>query len=230
VADPSSTWDLIGDRLARLQSLLTDEAVDAVAQRYRAWKHESRGALAGLVEAEVLDEFDRAKGVERGGSVRRPTPTVYLDAAASRAFLTVLRREVEAQLPAERVKTLKLLELLDRRLGGAFRGTPRTNQDLQDGFETLLAGAEIDHARGGSPGPAFTFKDPSTALELKLCPGPGREEETLAAIRRDIAAWRSQYAHLIFGVWHANFIRDPEGFARTFKSEDGILVRVIRMS
>jgi hypothetical protein len=223
----SSTWALIGERLAALQAILTDEAVDMVTEHYRAWKRATRSALEGFVGASDLEEFDRAKGREHHGSGRRPTPPVYLDGAASRAFLMSLRKGLEAEIPGEQLGNLKLLELLERRLGGAFRAAPRTERDLQDGFETLLAGAGIDYGRGQAGTPAFTFRDLRTALELKLCSGPGREEESVASIRRDATTWRPRHAHLIFGVYDPGFIRDHDRFARIFKSEDGVLVRVI---
>jgi hypothetical protein len=225
----SSTWDLIGERLALLHSLLTDEAVEVVTERYRAWKDETRAALDGSVEAGVLEDFDRVRGVERRGIGHRPTPAVYLDGAASRAFLNALRKELESEIPTDRVGRLKLLELLERRLGTAFRGAPQTERELQDGLETLLSGASIEYTRGDRPGPAFVFKPLHAVLELKLSAGPGREEEIVASIREDIEAWRSFCKHLVFGVCHDGFVRETE-FAQAFKSEDGVLVRLIRLS
>jgi hypothetical protein len=223
-----STWDLIGERLVLLHALLTDDEAAVVRERYLAWKDETRAALDGVVDRRRLGEFDRVHGKPPRRDAGRPTPPVYLDAAAARAFLTALRSEIEAGLPADQVSRLKLLELLGR-LGAAFRGTPRTERDLEDGFETLLTGASIEYARGNRPGPAFQMKSLATALDLKLCIDPSREGAIVASIQKDIAAWRSSCRHLLIGVYHPGFMSETE-FTRVFKSEDDLSVRLIRLS
>jgi len=234
----SSIWALIGVRLAQLQALLTDEAVDVVTERYLAWKKATHAALEGFVEASDLEKFERAGGQDDPASGRRPTPPVYLDGAASRTFLTALRKELEAEIPVRELGTLKILELLERRLGKAFRGRPETVRDVQDGFETLLAGAGIAYERNLGPVvgaistcvPDFTFKDLQTALVLKMCQGLSPEEELIAEIKDQILACRSRYTPLVIGVCDFGFISEKERFCRTLEHHDGVVVRVIMLS
>jgi len=239
----------IDDQLEALQSLLTDEPVDVVTERYQAWKARARAALLDLVVESVVGRFDLARGqaVRREG--HRPTPPVYLDGAASRAFLVALKKEIEVNPaaallvpPSEAIPDPmdglgKIMDLLERRLPKAFRGRPETEGDLRRGFETLLAGADIAYEREGPTilhasrtyVPDFTFPLLQTALALKLCERPDRERGIVAEIHDEILAYRPRY-RVVFGVCDLGFIRDPEGFVRAFEKPDGVLVRVMKIS
>jgi hypothetical protein len=224
---------LIEDRLDELHELLTDEPVDVVTERYHAWKSATRAALAEVVVESVLRRFDLAGGAPNHGDGRRPTPPVFLDAAASRACLMVIRKDLEADAPGG---IGKVIDLLERRLPRAFRGRPEEERDLKNGFETLLAGAGIAYERDpDSIGyasrtyvPDFTFPGLQAALKLKLCDRPDRETQILAELDQEIPALQTRYPNLVFGVYDLGFIQDTDRLSRTFDARDGVLVLVMK--
>jgi len=225
---------LIDDRLDALHALMTDEPIEFVTGGYLGWKDATRTALEGLVAESLLVRFDQARGHEGEAEGRRPTPAVFLDAAASRNVLTVIKREMEATHPQGSL--LRIVGLLERRLGRAFRGRPKTGHDLRDGFETLLAGAGIEYQREGdsmvgSSGacvPDFTFPGLQTALKLKLCDRPDRERKIMAELDQEIPAYRAKYPQVVFGVYDLGFIQEPKRFSRAFEAHEGVWVRVIK--
>lgn len=245
----STALALLDDRLDELHELMTEEPVEIVTERYRAWKSATRAALADLVVESAVRRFDLAAGAADRGEGRRPTPPVFLDGAASRAFLMAMKKELEGDPegvlrvpPAEPMPAhpmdgiLKVIRLVERRLPHAFRGRPETERDVQNGFETLLVGAGIAYERESASivrasrtyVPDFTFPDLKAALELKLCGSPGREPEIVAEIDHEIAAYRPTYPHVVFGVYDLGFIREPDRLVAAFDTRDGVWVRVLK--
>ena len=224
----STARALIDDRLDELHALLTDDPVDVVTGRYQAWKAAARASLQGVVSEAALARFDAARGVAPPGAGGRPTPPVYLDGAASRDCLMAMKRDLEADPAA----LLLIVDLLKRRLPSAFHEGPETERDLQDGFETLLAGAGVVYEREeASPrafAPHFNFPDLKTALQLKLCNRADRPAAVSDEIRGEIEACRPRFEHIIFGVFDLGFIPEPDAFARAFEARDRVWVRVIR--
>jgi hypothetical protein len=243
----STAMALIDDRLEELHALMTDEPIGVVTGRYLAWKSAATAALADVFVESAVRGFDLARGAADHRDGHRPTPPVYLDGAASRAFLMAMKRDLEKdpaavlRLPPRQpmpdpalAGVLKLVNLLKRRLPRAFRGRPETELDVRNGFETLLAGAEIAYERKGESisnqtcAPDFTFPDLQAALELKLCDRPGREGEIIAEINREISACRARYRQVVFGVYDLGFIREPDRFCGAFAAHEGVWVRVIK--
>lgn len=246
----STARALINERLDMLRALMTDDPVDGVTERFRAWKADTAAALAGVVVESVATRFDSLEGRPDAHSPgRRATPRVYLSAAATRDFLTALKEDLEAdpaavlkQPPSEPAAVrppsgfLRIFDLLERRLSKAFRVGPATELDLQCGFETLLAGAEVPYERGAgatvpSSGvrlPDFTFPGIQTAIALKLCDGLDRERQIVTDIHEDIAAWGSMYPRLIFGIYDLGFIEDAARFAEMFDPREGVSILVLR--
>lgn len=243
----STAVALIDDRLEELHALMTDEPIEIVTGRYLAWKSAAAAALADIFVESAVRRFDLARGAEDHGDHHRPTPPVYLDGAASRACLMAMKRDLEKD-PAAVLRqpprpptpdpalagVLKIVNLLKRRLPRAFRGRPETELDVRNGFETLLAGVEIAYERKGEStseetcAPDFTFPELQAALELKLCDRPGREEEIVAEINREISDCRARYRQVVFGVYDLGFIREPDRFCGAFDAHEGVWVRVIR--
>jgi len=250
MGDPVWTaWALVDDQLEGLHALLTDEQIDVVTERYHNWKTAARAALADIVLESVVGRFDRAEGRADRRDGRRPTAPVYLEGAASRDFLMALKRDLETDpvavlrrppsepMPASPLGGMvKVLNLLERRLPRAFRGKPAKERDVQDGFETLLAGAEIAYERervsivhsSRTWVPDFTFPDLRAVLELKVCNRPDLEKEIIAEIDGEILAYRARYPQMVFAVYDLGFIGDAEQFSKTFGAKDGVLVRVIK--
>jgi hypothetical protein len=244
----SSALALIDDRLEGLHELLTDEPVDVVTERYRAWKSGTIVALADIVVESALTRFNLARGEVDRGDGRRPTPPVFLDGAASRAFLMALKKDLAKEpaavlrlppreaMSAHELHIRTIVDLLERRLPRAFRGRPEKDREVQNGFETLLAGAGIAYERehdsivyaSKTYVPDFTFPGLQAALEVKLCDRPDRETEILAEINEEIPAYRTRYSNLIFGVYDLGFIQATDRFSRSFDESDGVLVRVMK--
>ncbi|HRB12592.1 MAG TPA: hypothetical protein PKU70_06240 [Vicinamibacteria bacterium] len=238
---------LIDDRLEELHALMTDEAIDVVTGRYLAWKSAATATLAEIFVESMIRRFELAQGAADHGDRHRPTPPVYLDGAASRAVLMAMKRDLEKD-PAAVLRrpprqagpdpalagVLKIVNLLKRRLPRAFRGKPETDLDVRNGFETLLAGAEIAYERQGestsedSCAPDFTFPDLQAALKLKLCDQPEREVEIAAEINREISGCRARYRQVVFGVFDLGFIREPDRFCGAFSAHEGVWVRVLK--
>lgn len=236
-----AAWALIDDRLDELRACMTDEPVDVVAARYSTWKSATAAALEGIAKESVVRRFDAVQGSADRREGHRPTPQLYLDAAAARAFLIGLKHELtvdpaavllrppEAPIPLDELRVRTIVRLLERRLPGAFREQPATREDLENGFETLLAGAGIAYERRrDSAPPRFVFPTLRTALELKLCDAPGREKEIVADIQGEALGWREAYPRMIFAVYDLGFIPDAEGFARTFDGHEGVRVVVTK--
>lgn len=243
----STARALIDDRLDELHALLTDDPVEVVTGRYQAWKAAARTSLQAVVSEAALARFDAARGAAPPGAGGRPTPPVYLDGAASRDCLIAMKRDLEADPAALLLEPpsgatpesplggiIKVVDLLTRRLPSAFHGGPETERDLQDGFETLLAGAGVVYEReaGSARGfaPHFTFLDLSTALQLKLCDRADRPAAIDAEIRGEIDACHARFEHIVFGVFDLGFIPGPDAFSLAFEAHDRVWVRVIRPS
>ena len=141
----------------------------------------------------------------------------------------MLLRPPEAPIPLDELRVRTIVRLLERRLPGAFREQPATREDLENGFETLLAGAGIAYERRRDLTMAsFVFPTLRAALDLKLCDRPGREKEIVAEIQGEIPARREAYPRTIFGVYDLGFIPDGEGFARAFDGHEGVRVVVMK--
>lgn len=236
----STALILINHRLDDLQALLTEAPVDVVTERFRAWKATTGAALADLAIESVTRRFDLLRGRESSaGAGRRATPRVFLDAAASRDFLTALKKSVttdpgsvlrppilEPVVGRRPSDILEILDLLERRLPRAFRAGPETERDVQDGFETLLVGADIPYERTSAPD--FSLPALQTALELKICDRPVRAKELVAEINDEVLAYRANYAQIIFGIYDLGFIPEEQEFSGRFEAQAGVLIRVLK--
>jgi hypothetical protein len=235
---------LIDDRLDELRASMTDEPVEVVTKRYVAWKGATAAALAAIVSESVVGRFEAARGSADRRDGRRPTPQIYLDGAASRAFLMRLREELALDPaavlrlpPSEPMSPQEfglrtVVDLLERRLPTAFRGRPEEESELRDGFEALLAGAGVAYERGAGPSgnrvPDFAFPGLRAALRLKLSHRPGREQAIAAEIDEEIAAWGSTYPKLLFGIYDLGFIRNAGEFSKSFEGREGVRVVVMK--
>lgn len=239
---------LIDGRLDELRASMTDEPIDVVTKRYLAWKSATAEALAAIVVESVVSRFEAVRGSADRRDGRRPTPQIYLDGAASRAFLIGLKEELALDpaavllrpptepMSAREIGLRTIVDLLERRLPGAFRGRPEEEGHLRDGFETLLAGSGIAYERAGDAVAAlsgkgaqdFAFPDLQASVRMKLCHRPGREKEIAAEIEVEIAAGRARYPRMVFAVYDLGFIQNADAFTMTFDGHQGVRVVVMK--
>ena len=138
--------------------------------------------------------------------------------------------------PAESSALVKIITLAERKLRKAIREKPEREKQVQDGFETLLVGADIVHERetdsiiysSKTYTPDFSFPPLDLAVEIKLCNRPDREKEIIAEINDDIIAYKTKYRNLIFVVYDLGHIRDIERFSEAFEASEGVIVRIVK--
>jgi hypothetical protein len=131
---------------------------------------------------------------------------------------------------------LRILHLAEHKLRKAIRTPPGREKEVQDAFETLLIGAEIDYSRetdsieysSKTYTPDFTFTRLDVALEVKFCSRSDREKEIIAEINDDILAYSQKYGNLVFVIYDTGFIRDIDRFARHFEEREGVMIRVVK--
>ncbi len=138
--------------------------------------------------------------------------------------------------PSESSALLRIITFAERKLRKAVREKPERERQIQDAFETLLVGADIQHERENDSiiyssktyTPDFTFPSIDLAVEIKLCNRTDREKEIIAEINDDILAYKTKYGNLIFVVYDLGCIRDIDRFCESFESSEGVIVRVVK--
>lgn len=131
---------------------------------------------------------------------------------------------------------LKVLAIAERKLRKTVRELPNREREIQDAFENLLIGAELDYSREAESieysskkyVPDFTLSKLDIAVEIKFSGRSEREKEIIAEINDDILAYRQKFGNILFVVYDTGFIRDIDRFADQFEKNDGIVVRVIK--
>jgi hypothetical protein len=180
-------------------------------------------------------------------SVERVHHKAYLKQLESaRGFLQAAlddlqKRGIEAvyegrDTPAESSALVKIITLIERKLRKAVRDKPDRERQVQDAFDTLLVGADVQYQRetdsivysSKTYIPDFSFAHLDLAVEIKLCNRSDREKELIAEINDDILAYKTKYRNLIFAIYDLGFIRDTDRFAESFESSEGVIVKVIK--
>lgn len=136
----------------------------------------------------------------------------------------------------ESSQIMRIQSLAERQWRKTVRGTPENEKEVQEAFENLLLGADIDFSREGESieyssktyRPDFTFAQLELAVEIKFCKRSEREKEMIAEINDDILAYRQRFRNLLFLVYDLGFIRDVDAFGGHLEAHDGVLVRVIK--
>jgi hypothetical protein len=131
---------------------------------------------------------------------------------------------------------MKVLNLAEHQLRKVVRAEPKRETEIQDGFQSLLIGAEIAHARESDKieyssktyVPDFTLPKINLAIEVKLCNRSEREKEIIEEINDDILAYQTKYQNLIFVVYDLSCIRDVDKFTKSFETHQNVTVRVVK--
>lgn len=131
---------------------------------------------------------------------------------------------------------IKVINLAERKLRKVIRTTPTREKEVQDSFETLLIGADIEYSRetdsieysSKTYTPDFTVPKSDLAIELKICPKVEREKEMIAEINDDILAYRTKYGNILFVIYDCGFIRDVDRFVEHFEKNENVIVKVVK--
>jgi hypothetical protein len=126
--------------------------------------------------------------------------------------------------------------LAERKLRKIIRTPPTREKEVQDSFETLLIGADVEYSRetdsieysSKTYTPDFTVPKADLAIELKLCPKHEREKEMIAEINDDILAYKTKYGNILFVIYDCGFIRDVDRFVEHFEKNENVIVKVIK--
>lgn len=138
--------------------------------------------------------------------------------------------------PAEASGILKVLAIAERKLRKTVRELPSREREIQDAFENLLIGADLEYSREAESieysskkyVPDFTISKLDLAVEIKFSGRSEREKEIIAEINDDILAYRQKFGNILFVIYDTGFIRDIDRFADQFEENDGVVVRVIK--
>lgn len=130
---------------------------------------------------------------------------------------------------------LKIIKLVENKLRKVMRDVPKNEKEIQDAFENLLIGAEIDFDRefpvikysSKNYIPDFSFSKIDTVLEIKICTLNRKEKALIPEINDDIQAYKSKFTNLIFLIYDTGQIRDSEKFSNSIEN-DNIMIRIIK--
>jgi hypothetical protein len=131
---------------------------------------------------------------------------------------------------------IKVINLAERKLRKIIRTIPTREKEVQDSFETLLIGADVEYSRktdsieysSKTYTPDFTAPKSDLAIELKLCPKIEREKEMIAEINDDILAYKTKYGNILFVIYDCGFIRDVDRFIEHFEKNENVIVKVVK--
>lgn len=131
---------------------------------------------------------------------------------------------------------LKIINLVEHSLRKVIREKPEREKEVQDAFENLLIGAQIEYSRekemieysSKSYIPDFTISKLDLAIDVKLCSKEGREKEIIPEINDDIMAFQTKYGNIFFIVYDLGFIRDIDRFVEAFEKKENVIVRVVK--
>lgn len=131
---------------------------------------------------------------------------------------------------------LKIINLAEYKLRKLIRISELTEKDIQDAFENLLIGADVQYSREAESieyssktyKPDFTFSKADLALDIKLCARSDREKEIIAEINDDILAYKKKFGNVLFIVYDQGYIRDIDRFIKEFENQEGVVVKVVK--
>jgi len=132
---------------------------------------------------------------------------------------------------------LKIINLAEQKLRKAITEKPTNEKQVQDVFQALLYGADIEHSRekdtfqfsAKAYRPDFTFSKLDLALDLKFCNSPKRLTEIIKELNDYAVAFKSKYGNAIFVVYDAEgIIRDVDQFRTDIEHSSDVLVIVVK--
>ena len=131
---------------------------------------------------------------------------------------------------------LKIIQIGERKLRKIFRNKPQNEKEVQDAFENLLIGADVEYSREAETIeysskkyiPDFTIRKLDLAVEIKYCAKDTREKEMIAEINDDILAYKTKFGNVFFLIYDIGIIRDVDRFIDAFELSSNVIVRVVK--
>lgn len=186
---------------------------------YRGW--DINGAMEAYNQEAYVEQLEQANGFLLAAKD-------YLDA---NDIDTVYCASVEKQATGD---LMKVLSLSEHKLRKVIRTKPEREKEIQDLFENLLIGADINYQKEGPHIgysskeyiPDFSFGSIDLAVEIKLCK---TEEKTfIQQINDDILAYKTKFNNLLFIIYDLGVIRDVDTFKQSFEETENVIVHVIK--
>lgn len=134
----------------------------------------------------------------------------------------------------ETTRLITILNLGEKKLRKVIREMPTKEKEVQDKFEDLLLGNDIDyikefpHIKYSSKQyiPDFCVEKLNLAIEIKLCKTD--EKALIAQLNDDILAYKTKFQNILFVIYDLSQIRDVDNFKSAFDSYDGVIIQVIK--
>ncbi|MCD8263389.1 MAG: hypothetical protein LUD02_03875 [Tannerellaceae bacterium] len=143
------------------------------------------------------------------------------------AYIVPIKKQATNEL-------MKVLSLSENKLRKIIRTQPEKEKQIQDSFENLLIGAELEYKRevphieysSKNYIPDFSFENISLAVEIKLCKTD--EKNLISQINDDILAYKTQFTNILFIIYDLGKIRDIDQFKQSFENSENVIVHIIK--
>jgi hypothetical protein len=121
-----------------------------------------------------------------------------------------------------------ILYIFENNFRKGITKTPKSEKDVQDAIEFMLAILDMPYEREVETVPTstkhtipdFTFLDRNLALEVKFCTNKMKEKRLIDEINADITSYYDKYKKLIFVVYDISTIRDRKKFEKGFENRN----------
>lgn len=129
---------------------------------------------------------------------------------------------------------IKILKLGETKLRKLIRTEPAVEREIQDKYEDLLTGADINYSReyphieysSKQYIPNFSFVEFDLVVELKLCRRD--EKKLIVQLNDDIVAYKTKFTNIIFIIYDLGSIRDVDLFKSSFEKQENVFVQIIK--
>lgn len=194
------------------------------------WSFSGRRIISGWNPNEEIDHLHQQAYIKQLGTAKGFLLSAK-DYLNSNDIDTAHIASVEKQASNE---LMKVLSLSENKLRKTIRTKPEKEREIQDSFENLLIGAEIDYRREAPHIeysskcyiPDFSFNTIGLAVEIKLCKAD--EKILIQQINDDILAYKTQFDNILFIIYDLGTIRDSDKFKQSFENTENVIVHITK--
>lgn len=195
-----------------------------------SWSFSGKRLISGWNPNEEIENLQQEAYIKQLGSAKGFLLAAkdYLNANnIDRVYKTSIEKQATNEL-------MKVLSLSENKLRKIIRTKPEKEKEIQDSYENLLIGAEIEYKRefphieysSKTYIPDFSFENMGLAVEIKLCKTD--EKALIQQINDDILAYKTQYANILFIIYDLGTIRDSDKFKQSFENSENVIVHIIK--